>query len=87
MSAVFTSTGTIPPGSTARTDLRSSVLSDSLWFRVPYPGILPGIYVHKCFSLENQCSTEAHTAKHIAILNTVDRFAFKDDLHFERQDL
>ena len=38
LSAILTSTGSILPGSRARTDLRSSVLSKSLWFRVPYPG-------------------------------------------------
>jgi sugar/nucleoside kinase (ribokinase family) len=38
LSAILTATGNIPPGSRARTDLRSSVLSESSWFRVPYPG-------------------------------------------------
>jgi hypothetical protein len=47
LSAILTATGNIPPGSRARTDLRSSVLSESSWFRVPYPGnIIIGLPYH-----------------------------------------
>lgn len=37
--AILTATDVFSESSPARTDARSSVLSDSPWFRVPYPGI------------------------------------------------
>ena len=36
---ILTAAGVFSEGSEARTDARSAVLSDSPWFRVPYPGI------------------------------------------------
>ena len=36
---ILTAAGVFNEGSKARTDARSAVLSDSPWFRIPYPGI------------------------------------------------
>ena len=37
--AILTETNVFSEASKARTDTRSGVLSESPWFRVPYPGI------------------------------------------------
>ena len=37
---ILTAAGAFDKDSKARTDARSAVLSDSPWFRVPYPGML-----------------------------------------------
>ena len=36
--AILTAAGVFDHNSSARTDVKSSVLADSPWFRVPYPG-------------------------------------------------
>ena len=36
--AILTAAGALDHNSSARTDAKSSVLADSPWFRVPYPG-------------------------------------------------
>lgn len=40
ISGLLTFYDVFPPGHPARTDVKISILRDSSWFRVPYPGLL-----------------------------------------------